>query len=321
MGQKEQTSLNASNSRSTMYPKERPMVCLAPMDGITDSAYRRIVRRLNPGVVLFSEFTSVNGMKHSDQVRQRLNFNPVELPYIVQLFGNEPELFTETVKAFNNTGITGVDINMGCPAKKIIRSNCGGSLMRDRELACRIVSACRKATELPISVKTRLGWSDAESLLEFVDGVVSAGASLVTIHGRTYKQRFRGEADWTDIYKLREKYPVPVIGNGDVKGKEEAELRLKNLDGYMIGRAAIGNPWVFWSDSRRAEVTLNDKIPVMIDHFQLLREYTCERVALIEFRKHISGYISGFDGAKSRRSFLMGSESEEEFIHNALSLC
>jgi tRNA-dihydrouridine synthase B len=297
-----------------------PIACLAPLDGFTDTAYRRIVRRLNPDVILFSEFTSIDGIKHSDVVRSRLDFKDEELPYIIQLFGNDPKLFACTVEQFQDSGITGIDINMGCPSKNIVRSNSGGSLMKDQDLACRIVEACRKNSQIPVSVKTRLGWSDDNQLIPFVKALVDAGAQLITIHGRTYKQKYKGEADWTPIYKLKEEIEIPVIGNGDLKGLDHALEMLQNLDGYMIGRASIGNPWVFWSDAEREKVMLKEKIDVMIQHYELLREYKQEKRALVEFRKHISGYIVGFPGAKACRSMLMHSENEKEFIANAQSL-
>lgn len=299
---------------------EEPVACLAPMDGFTDTAYRRIVRNLNPSVILYSEFTSINGIEHSEVVRNRLNFKEEELPYIVQLFGNEPDLYKKTVEQFQDSGITGIDINMGCPAKKIVKSNNGGSLMKDKDLACRIVEACCQGSKIPVSVKTRLGWTDAEQLVDFTTALQNAGAQFIAVHGRTYKQRYRGTADWDPIYGLKKHLKVPVIGNGDITGKEDALNRVKNLDGYMIGRASIGNPWVFWSDADRAKVTLKDKISTMLHHFQLLREYKIEKVALIEFRKHISGYIKGFQDAKACRTMLMQSQSETEFTEKALSI-
>jgi len=290
------------------------------MDGITDLAYRQIVRKLNPEVLLFSEFTSINGMEHSNVVRDRLNFDPLELPYIVQIFGNEPELFGKTAQELNDTGITGIDINMGCPAKKIVKHNSGGSLIKDQDLACRIVEACGKNTTLPISVKTRLGWTDDKDLIEFSTALINAGAQMLSIHGRTYQQAYKGTADWEPIYELKQAVSVPVIGNGDVNGKEDALDRIKNLDGYMIGRASIGNPWVFWSQEQKDQLTLKDKVEIMIEHFQLMRSYKSERKALIEFRKHMSGYITGFQDAKYHRGRLMKSDSEQEFIETALSL-
>ena len=206
----------------------KPIVCLAPMDGFTDTAYRQIVRKLNAEVVLFSEFTSINGFEHSSSVRSRLNFDPAELPYFVQIFGNEPELFAKTVRRLNDCGITGIDINMGCPSKKIVRSNTGGSLMKDRDLACRIVEACCKNTKLPVTVKTRLGWSDASQLTDFALALADAGAQMLSIHGRTYRQGYGGSADWSAIYELKPRVSVPIVGNGDVRGMEDGLRRMKN---------------------------------------------------------------------------------------------
>ncbi len=304
--------------QSGMFTK--PIAALAPMDGYTDAAYRQIVRQLNPDVILFSEFTSVHGIEHSEQVRKRLVFDKSELPYFIQIFGNDPESFSKTVNSFKDSGVTGFDINMGCPSKKIIKANTGGSLMKDRDLACRLVEACCKATTLPVTVKTRLGWSDSEQLIDFVKALIDAGIQMVSVHGRTYRQKFKGEADWDPIYELKKAVSIPVIGNGDIKGANEGLEKLKNLDGYMIGRSAVGDPWVFWPDEKRVKITLKNKIEKMVEHFQLLRRYKNEQPALIEFRKHITGYINGFHGAKAFRSLLMKSKSDKEFTETALSL-
>ncbi len=252
---------NLNSIQTGIFPvylmfSHRPIACLAPMDGITDMAYRRIVRSLNPDVILYSEFTSIDGIKHSDMVRSRLDFKNEELPYIIQLFGNKPDLFAKTVEQFQDSGITGIDINMGCPSKNIVRSNSGGSLMKDQDLSCRIVEACCKSTKIPVSVKTRLGWSDDSRLIEFIKALVDAGAQMISIHGRTYQQKYKGQADWEPIYKLKDMLDIPVIGNGDLKGLNHALEMIGNLDGFMIGRASIGNPWIFWSDEERKKVTL-----------------------------------------------------------------
>ena len=302
-----------------MLPIEFPIAALAPMDGITDLACRQIVRSLNPDVILYSEFTSVNGFEHSEEVRKRLDFDRCELPYFAQIFGNQPALFAKTVEYFDQTPVTGIDINMGCPSKKIVKSIQGGALMKDTALACKIVEACTKKTDKPITVKTRLGWDEENNLQNFVNSLVNAGARMVTIHGRTYKQAYKGEADWEPIYKLKQNTSIPVVGNGDLKGHDQALLKLKNLDGYMIGRASVGNPWVFWSDEARAQITLREKIETMLHHFQLLRSYQEERKALIEFRKHISGYICGFKDAKAYRTLLMRSQTEKELIERGRS--
>ena len=162
----------------------RPIVCLAPMDGVTNSAYRQVVRRLNPEVVLFSEFTSVDGLVRSAHVRQRLDHEPCEHPLFMQLFGNDPETFAEASRMVVDHGMLGVDINMGCPAKKIVHSQHGSALMREPDLACRIIESVREASGLEVSVKTRLGWSDASELIPFAKRLESAGASLPSLQGR-----------------------------------------------------------------------------------------------------------------------------------------
>jgi len=296
------------------------LACLAPMDGFTDIAYRQIVRKLNPEVILFSEFTSTSGIQYSEKVKSRLDFHQVELPYVIQLFGNNPESFQRIVQELDGKGASGFDINMGCPAKKIIRSESGAYLMSQPDLACRIVESCVKATSSPVSVKTRLGFNQADELIPFVKKLESAGVGMVTIHGRTYKQAFRGEADFQPIYELKKEVSIPVICNGDIKNSDDGLSRLENLDGYMIGRAAVGNPWCFWSEEKRKAVTLKEKIEIMILHFKRLRSLKPEPLALIEFRKHISGYISGFQNAKAFRSVLMECKSEHELTHCALSL-
>ena len=137
---------------------KRPIVCLAPMDGVTNTAYRQIVRRLNPQVILFSEFTSVDGLVRSERVRTKLDYDPSEQPLFMQLFGNNPQMFAEAAKMVEQRGMMGVDINMGCPAKKIVHSQHGSALMKDPDTACRIIESIRNNCGLQVSVKTRLGW-------------------------------------------------------------------------------------------------------------------------------------------------------------------
>ena len=286
----------------------RPIVALAPMDGITDSAYRRLVRGFSSQAVLFSEFTSADGYLRSSRVRERLAFHPGEHPYFVQLFGNNPEAFREAALTLEAQGVAGVDINMGCPARKIVHSQHGSGLMRDVKQACRIVEAVAKACRIEVSVKTRLGWSDAEGLVPFARALVDAGASLITIHGRTYNQQFRGEADWEPIYALKEALSVPVLGNGDVASHADGMRRLGNLDGFMIGRAAIGNPWAFLPGG--GEPDLQERVRVMRQHYALMRESQGEKRAILEFRKHMAGYLRGFDMAKAVRRLLLEAPSE-----------
>lgn len=292
----------------------RPIVCLAPMDGITDSAYRQLVRRFNADVVLFSEFTSADGFLRSEKLRGRLDFKPEEHPYFVQLFGNNPQSFAEASRQLEQQGVAGIDINMGCPAKKIVVSQHGSSLMRNVDQACRIVGAVAVACGLEVSVKTRLGWHDSSGLLQFTRSLVDAGASMITVHGRTYDSAFKGEADWAPIHELKQSLPVPVLGNGDVTHLADGRAKMKNLDGFMIGRAAIGNPWVFQPGGSGEQPSLAGRVSVIREHYGLMRGLKHRQQALIEFRKHLSGYLRGVSHIKSMRGALLTAADEPEFL-------
>tara|TARA_B100000315_G_scaffold85858_1_gene78744 strand:+ start:5798 stop:6718 length:921 start_codon:yes stop_codon:yes gene_type:complete len=293
---------------------KRPIVCLAPMDGVTNSAYRQIIRSLSKDVILFSEFTSVDGLLRSEHVRLRLDFEPCEQPFFMQLFGNSPDIFAEASRMVEDRGILGVDINMGCPAKKIVHSQHGSALMQDPDKACRIVEAIRKACSLEVSVKTRLGWKDDKNLINFAKALESAGASMLTIHGRTYNQAFKGESNWEPIYELKRNLKIPVIGNGDIRDFNHGLDKMANLDGFMIGRAAIGNPWCFQDRRKYPEPTLDERIELALKHFHLYRRFKRELVAVREFRKYIGNYVSGFRNAKEWRNNLMQCQNEKSFV-------
>ena len=293
---------------------KRPIVCLAPMDGVTNSAYRQIVRSLSKDVILFSEFTSVDGLVRSEHVRLRLDYELCEQPFFMQLFGNSPETFAEASRMVEDRGILGVDINMGCPAKKIVHSQHGSALMQDPDRACRIVEEIRKACSLEVSVRTRLGWKDDKNLIDFAKALESAGASMLTIHGRTYNQAFKGESDWEPIYELKSHLSIPVIGNGDIRDFNHGLEQMANLDGFMIGRAAIGNPWCFQDRRKYPDPTLDQRIELALKHFHLYRRFKQELVAVREFRKYIGNYVSGFRNAKEWRNSLMQCQNEESFV-------
>ena len=232
----------------------------------------------------------------------------------MQLFGNSPEIFAEACRMVEDRGIWGVDINMGCPAKKIVHSQHGSALMQNPDAACRIVEAIRKACSLEVSVKTRLGWKDEKNLISFAKALESAGASMLTIHGRTYNQAFKGESDWQPIYELKRHLTIPVIGNGDIRDFNHGLEHLGNLDGFMIGRAAIGNPWCFQDRRKYPEPTHHERIEIALEHFHLYRRFKREIVAVREFRKYLGNYVSGFRNAKEWRSRLMQCNDEKTFV-------
>ena len=293
---------------------KKPIVCLAPMDGVTNTAFRQIVRKLNKQVVMFSEFTSVDGILQSEKVRQRLDYTPEEHPFFMQLFGNNPESFAKVAPMIKARGILGIDINMGCPSKKIVHSQHGSALMKEVGTACRIIEAVRNACSLEVSVKTRLGWQDASNLIPFAKSLESAGTSLLTIHGRTYSQAFKGTANWEPIYELKTHLGIPLLGNGDVLNHNDGLQKMRNLDGFMIGRKAIGNPWVFHDQQTHPAPTLSERMDIGIDHYQLMRKYRPERIALKEIRRYLGEYVQGFHSAKEWRLRLIQTTSDETFL-------
>lgn len=298
-----------------------PIVALAPMDGYTDSAFRQVVKIVEPRTIVFSEFVSADGFARAGKkLAPLVAFNPKrERPYIVQLFGKHPEYFAQAAKILEDMGVDGIDINLGCPAKKVIGSGHGSDLIRNPCLAAEIVSAVKKAVKIPVSTKTRLGWIDDSTLQDFIRGLIEAGSSLITIHGRTVKQGYAGEANWEPIYKLKKAFPgVPIIGNGDIRSGADAKEKLGNLDGVMIGRASFGNPWIFQevtaalNGEEFSPPTPKEKGEIIKTHAQLLIETKGERRAMLEFRKHLLSFTKGFPGAREMRAKMTSIENIQD---------
>jgi len=308
----------------------RPIVALAPMAGYTDSAYRLIVKSLpwTENVVCFSELTSVDAIHHQSREAYRMmDWDPGERPLIMQLFGKTPGLFVEAGKRLEGMGVAGIDINMGCPTCKITSNECGSALLRNPSLAAEIVYSLSRAVSVPVSVKTRLGYEcyDEAKFLAFCSGVVDAGAKMLTLHGRTRLQAFSGEADWSPLYFAKRALRVPVIGNGDIRSVEDAVARLGDLDGVMIGRATVGNPWLVAAIAARfAEgeyIVPGDgmeamlvKLPLVRRHFELAVASFGERRACNEMRKHFAAYIGGFPGARAYADRFMRCVSSESVV-------
>jgi tRNA-dihydrouridine synthase B len=303
------------------------------MDGYCDSAYRQVNKIIAPHVIPFSEFYSADGLVHSKELAKRvLPHAQSEKPLIIQIFGKDPEMFRKAAILIESYGVAGIDINMGCPAKKVVKSGHGSGLMINRDTAYKIVEAMASAVKIPISVKTRLGWENPDLLIEFATGLQNAGVDFLSIHGRTYKQAFTGRADFTGTYALKQAVSIPVVGNGDVmsyqdgmrkmlhpKNREEviypsdpdtrarsAGSDMHNLDGFMIGRASFGNPWCFLPDSRRPP--LSEILETMELHARLLIETKGPKGAL-EIRKHLVQYLHGFPGVKDYRTRLVHTDT------------
>lgn len=228
------------------WPKsERPLVILAPMDGYTDPPFRRFVKKIEPRVVVFSEFLSARLVAQKPALADSLfKIYPDEMPVVVQLYGKDPDDFRKAAVLAEQRGAAGIDINMGCPAKKVVAHRHGSALIKDIDLACGIVAELKAVIGVPLSVKTRLGWENEANLIPFARRLEAEGLDAITIHGRTYSQKFDGEANWEPIYDLKNGLGIPVFGNGDVSSASRALRLLQNLDGLMVGRAAVADPWI-----------------------------------------------------------------------------
>lgn len=308
------------------------------MAGVTDGSYRQLIKRIAPEVVVYTEFLSTDAIHYgAKKTIQMLNYDPsIERPFIVQVFGHDPEHFLSAAKVIEELGADGIDINMGCPAAKVVSSCHGSALIREPDLAARLVEATVKAVKIPVSVKTRLGWDTHETLIPFCKRLIDAGAQALAIHGRRYHDKFTGKANWDPIYALKEAVSVPVLGNGDIMNAQDAMTRIKNLDGVMVGRGTFGNPWVMreicdalaevrrqTSDIRPSEicnlkseisrpVTFAEKIPWILEHCELAVRFKGERTGMLEMRRHLSSYVKGFDGAKEMRERLVRVEKLDQ---------
>lgn len=313
-----------ASTRFSWQTTPRPIVALAPMAGVTDASYRQLIKRIAPETVVYTEFLSTDAIHYgAKKTMGMLNFDPeVEHPFIVQVFGKEPEHFLTAAKIIEQLGADGIDINMGCPAAKVVSSCHGSALIRRPELAAELVHATKKEVSIPVSVKTRLGWDTPDTLIPFCQALVDAGAEALAIHGRTYQGKFGGKADWEPIYELKRNVSVPVIGNGDVTSAEVALEKIGNLDGVMVGRGTFGNPWVMRDivdalytrkiQTTKDHLSFEDKIPFIIEHCELAVRTKGEKRGMMEMRKHLASYIKGIDGAKELRAKLVRVESVRE---------
>lgn len=300
---------------------------LAPMAGVTDRAFREICSLF--GVAYFtSEMISAKGLIYNSQKTFRmLERSEMESPFAIQLFGSEPEDFKKAVYLLSESKPDIIDINMGCPATKIVKENSGSALMKDPKLCGEIVKATVNESKVPVTVKIRSGWNkNSINAVEVAKICEYNGASAVTVHGRTKEQGYSGLSDLEIIKSVKDSVKIPVIGNGDVIDGNSAK-RMKEYTGcdmIAVGRGAMGNPWIFSeinsafdNETLFIRPTLSERAEIMKLHIEKLCGYKGENVGIKEARKHIACYIKGINGAANFRKLAFETKTKEELI----SLC
>ena len=288
---------------------------LAPMAGITDLSFRLIARRFGADLVT-SEMVSAEGVLRGNRsTRAIFRIHPEERPLAVQLFGGEPPAVAEAARIVSDQGVDIIDLNMGCAVAKVIRQGAGAALLLDPFRAGRMVAAVRQAVTVPLTVKIRSGWSREEiNAVEVARCAEDAGADAVTVHPRTARQGFSGAADWDVITRVRAAVSIPVIGNGDIRRPEQvARLRyLTGCNGVMIGRAAMGNPWIFREAKHLAaggtsqRPSPEERFEVMREHVRLFQEHPASRSLLTGVRSLLIWYSRGFPASSRLRAALAG---------------
>lgn len=298
--------------------KGKLLKILAPMEDVTDTVFRQILCDIGKPDIFFTEFMNVNGYcsDGKDVVAKRISFKEIERPIIVQLWGNSPENFAKATKEIvKKIKPDGIDINMGCSVRDVLKTGGGSALIKERELSSEIIDAVKEnAKDIPVSAKTRIGYDNIDySWIEFL---LSKKLAMLTVHGRLAKEGYSTPSRW-DIFKkikeLRDKISPDtlLIGNGDIKSAKEGEEFAKQygLDGYMVGRGILTNPWIF---SGREDISKVKRLETLIKHLVIFEKTYGESENFNTQKKYIKAYISGFGGAGKLREKLMSADSVEE---------
>ena len=298
-------------------------LCLAPMEDVTELPFRLICKRLGADIV-YTEFTSSEGIiRDIPRIMEKIQICEEERPVAIQIFGGRPEAMTGAAQAIEKLNPDFIDINCGCWVKNHVARNEGAGLLRDLPLFEQIVKATVKGTKLPVTVKTRLGWDDQSIvILDVAKMIEAAGAQALTLHCRTRSQAHSGFADWSWLEKIKKTISIPVIGNGDITCPEDVKAMLETgCDGVMIGRGAIGNPWIFKqtrhfleTGEHMSEPSIEEKIKICIEHLKLNVQYKEEKYGVLTFRKHYVGYLKALPNIATVRSDLMQSTTMNPVI-------
>ncbi len=285
---------------------------LAPMAGITNLPFRLIAREMG-AALCYTEMVSSDGLvRDGRKSLELLTSSSEDHPLGIQIFGDDPDLLAQSAQLVEGYGEL-VDINMGCPVKKVVKNGAGSALLRDPSLVGRIVDRVRKAVKVSITVKMRIGWNSGEdNFLEIARIAEDAGCDAITLHPRSRSQMFSGRADWSKVHQLKQRVKVPVIGSGDIFTGQDAVALLSETgcDGVMIARGALGNPWIFrdalrlLAGSEPVPPPPGERLEIALRHLELFMESAGEKIAIREIRKHLSWYASGIPGAARFRAMV-----------------
>ncbi|MBN1248004.1 MAG: tRNA dihydrouridine synthase DusB [Anaerolineae bacterium] len=314
----------ATDAAPAFYIGQTPVYgrwVLAPLSGYNDQPFRRLCRRLGASLV-YTGLLAANAIyfgaspEGDSRTAEMLQLHPEEAPVAVQLFSGRPAALVMAAQAIEHMGMAMIDINMGCAKAKIVKSGAGAALMWDPRKVARIFAKLSRTVSVPVSGKIRLGWDqDRRNYLEVARAMADHGAALVAVHGRTAEQRFNGDADWDAIAEVKQAVTIPVLASGDVTTVSAAHqlLARTGCDGVMIGRAAIGNPWLF-AGRHRDDIPWPERLALVQKHLEMTVAHHGEHHGIRRFRKHLRGYLRASGIPRPERIRMLGCRESEELV-------